>query len=257
MKVVAINGSPNRDEGTTALVLNPFLEGMRQAGAEVDLWYTGDLSIAPLKRDGQSTSTAPGHDSPDDDMARLLPKLAEADILVLASPVYFWGLTGPTKTLLDRMAAQGSTSTAGRATPRRIVLVSTCGSWDMDTFDPLLAQMNAWCRHERLLFTESLLDSGIPVFSGLRQGAGDRIFAGALLRPHAPALSWMIQDGVPVSAVTEAARKAGHQLAADNAIDKKVLADISRPLLPKEKYLHLFHQRFAGLPPAMGQEAGL
>ena len=30
MKVLAINGSPNRDKGTTALILNPFLEGMEK-----------------------------------------------------------------------------------------------------------------------------------------------------------------------------------------------------------------------------------
>jgi len=257
MKVVAINGSPNRETGTTALVLMPFLAGMEEAGAEVELYYTGDLTIPPLKGDRHSTSPAPGTAARADDMAWLLPKLTASDVLVLASPVYFWGLTGPTKTLLDRMIADGSPGTVDRLIPRRTVLVSTCGSWDLDTFDPLLAQMHAWCRHESTLYTESLLGSGIPVFSGQRKRAGDRIFAGALLRPHAPALSWMIQDGVAVTGVTEGARRAGQQLATDKVIDKKVLSEISRPLLPKEKYLHLFHQKFAGMPPVMGQEAGL
>ena len=35
MKVVAIQGSPSMDKGMTALILNPFLEGMKGAGAEV------------------------------------------------------------------------------------------------------------------------------------------------------------------------------------------------------------------------------
>ncbi len=42
MKVNAINGSPKMGKGTTALLLNPFLEGMREAGAEVEL-FTYDL----------------------------------------------------------------------------------------------------------------------------------------------------------------------------------------------------------------------
>ena len=257
MKVVAINGSPNRDAGTTALVLTPFLAGMEEAGAEVELYYTGDLTIPPPKGDRQCTFPTADDAARADDTTWLLPKLSASDILVLASPVYFWGLTGPTKTLLDRMIAGGSPGTVDRLIPRRTVLVSTCGSWDLDTFDPLLAQMHAWCRHESARSTESLLNSGIPVFSGLRRRAGDRIFAGALLRPHAPALSWMIQDGVAVTGVTEGARRAGQQLVTDNAIDRTLLSEISRPLLPKEKYLHLFHQKFAGRPPAMGQEAGL
>ncbi|WP_207637584.1 flavodoxin family protein [Desulfotruncus alcoholivorax] len=40
MKVIAINSSPNMGEGNTALILNPFLKGMREAGAEVELFYT-------------------------------------------------------------------------------------------------------------------------------------------------------------------------------------------------------------------------
>ena len=37
MKVIAFNSSPRMDKGNTALILNPFLEGMREAGAEVEL----------------------------------------------------------------------------------------------------------------------------------------------------------------------------------------------------------------------------
>jgi len=40
MRVIAINSSPNMDKGNTALILNPFLEGLKDAGAEVELFYT-------------------------------------------------------------------------------------------------------------------------------------------------------------------------------------------------------------------------
>ena len=37
MKVLALNGSPHMDDGNTAMILNPFLEGMKEAGANTEL----------------------------------------------------------------------------------------------------------------------------------------------------------------------------------------------------------------------------
>ena len=47
MKVLAINSSPKMDKGNTAMILNPILKGMREAGAEVELFYTRKLNIKP------------------------------------------------------------------------------------------------------------------------------------------------------------------------------------------------------------------
>ena len=49
MKVVAINSSPNMDKGNTALILDPFLEGMREVGADVELFYTRKMKINPCQ----------------------------------------------------------------------------------------------------------------------------------------------------------------------------------------------------------------
>lgn len=47
MKVLAINASPHMDKGNTAMILDPFLEGMKEAGSEVDLIYTSSLGSSP------------------------------------------------------------------------------------------------------------------------------------------------------------------------------------------------------------------
>ena len=60
MKVIAINSSPNMGKGNTALVLDPFLEGMRKAGAEVELFYTKKLKINPCQGEINCWVKTPG-----------------------------------------------------------------------------------------------------------------------------------------------------------------------------------------------------
>jgi len=74
MKVMAINGSPNMGKGNTALVLDPFLEGMREAGAEVELFYTKKLKINPCQGEFNCWIKTPGKCFQQDDMQMLLSK---------------------------------------------------------------------------------------------------------------------------------------------------------------------------------------
>ena len=101
MKVLAINSSPRMDKGNTALILNPFLEGMKEAGAEVELFYTSKLKIHPCTGEFNCWIKTPGECLHNDDMKMLYPKIAEADVMVFAIPVYVDGVTGPMKNLID------------------------------------------------------------------------------------------------------------------------------------------------------------
>lgn len=49
MNVVAINGSPHGDKGNTALILRPFLEGMKSAGAAVKVFETRTMTVRPCQ----------------------------------------------------------------------------------------------------------------------------------------------------------------------------------------------------------------
>ncbi len=88
MKVLAINSSPMMDKGNTALILDPFLEGMKEAGADVELFYTRKLNINPCLGELDCWLKTPGKCIQDDDMQMLDPIMREADIIVLATPVY-------------------------------------------------------------------------------------------------------------------------------------------------------------------------
>jgi multimeric flavodoxin WrbA len=214
MKVLAINGSPHMDEGNTAMILNPLLEGMKEAGADVDLFYTKKLNIGPCNGDMSCWFKNPGQCGQQDDMQMLLPKFKEADVIVWASPVYYAGITGPLKNLMDRtlplfMQEGGS----GR---QKIVLVSTCGAWELSMFDPLLAQMNA-------LYSMPEANSE---------------FVGALLRPMAEGMKEMIKAGETglVDGIIQAAKEAGRQLVREGRISEEIQLKVSKELMPKDAY---------------------
>ena len=202
-------------EGNTAMILNPFLEGMKEAGAEVDLFYTRKLKIGPCNGDMSCWFVNPGTCGQKDDMQMLLPKFKEADVIVWASPVYYSGVTGPLKNLMDRQLPLHMQGELG-SKKQKIVLVSTCGAWEVSMFDPLLLQMNA-------LYSRP-------------EGSSD--FAGALLRPMAEGVKEMLKAGETglVESVFRAAKEAGRQLAKEGKISEELQKEVSRELMPRDAY---------------------
>ena len=235
MKVLAINSSPKMDKGNTALVLTPFLEGMREAGAEVELFYTKKLKVNPCQGEYTCWRKTPGECFQKDDMQVLYPRLREADIWVLAAPVYYSGLPGPMKNLIDRTLPlfepfmelrDGHCSGNRREGTRnsKVVLVSSCGYWEMDNFDLMLNYMK--------------------VFE----------FAGALLRPHADAMMPMMEMGGSLDDIFEAAKEAGRQLVRDGKMSDETLAIVSRELMPLEMYIQAGNQSFQQALDALGRK---
>lgn len=215
MNVLAINGSPRMDEGNTAKILNPFLEGMKEAGAKVETFYTRKLDIGPCNGDMSCWFVNPGKCGQKDDMQMLFPKFRDADVIVYATPVYYAGMTGPLKNLMDRQLPLHVMGEMG-AKRQKIVLVSTCGAWELSMFDPLLVQMKAiYSQHE-----------------------GGSEFAGALLRPMAEGMKEMIkaEETGLVEGVFQAAREAGRQLAKEGRISEETLGAVSKELMPRDAY---------------------
>ncbi|MCW3982171.1 MAG: flavodoxin family protein, partial [Candidatus Bathyarchaeota archaeon] len=141
IRVAVINGSARMTKGNTALVLTPFIEGMREAEASVELFYAKRLHIQPCTGEFQCWYKKPGQCYLDDEMQTLYPKLREANILVLATPVYI-PLPGEMQNLINRLCPLLEPTLeykAGRTRARfhsdvkiqKIVLVSTCGWWEM------------------------------------------------------------------------------------------------------------------------------
>ena len=231
MKVLAFNGSPRMGNGNTALILTPFLEGMKEVGAEVEFFYTKKLNINPCQGCFTCWLKTPGVCFQKDDMQMLHPKLRQADIWVLAMPLYVDGMTGPMKNLLDRLIPlvqpfielrDGHCRHPLRQArdPGKVVLVSNAGFWEMDNFDPLLVHVRAMCKNTAMEF------------------------AGALLRPHGEALKPMMELGAPLDDVFAAAKEAGRQLVRDGEMSTETLNIVSRELLPLDMYVQMANQKF-------------
>lgn len=229
MKAVVINGSPKGDKGNTALILTPFIEGMEEAGAEVQIFYPAKMNIKPCWGEYNCWFKTPGKCFQDDDMQEFLPKLMGTEILVLATPLYVDGMSGLLKNMLDRIIPfadpiielrDGHCRHPGRAKVKngKLVLVSNCGFWEKDNFDALVAHVEAIGRNINMEV------------------------AGALLRPHGPVLDGMMKQGVDVSDIFEAAKDAGRQLVRDGKMSSDTLKVISRNLLSKEQYLTIVNQ---------------
>lgn len=102
MKVLGIMGSP-RIKGNTDLLLEEALKGAQSQGAEVEKLVVDKLKITPCKeylgcfKDGNCVIR--------DEMDSIYPKLLEADVVIIASPMFFYGLSAQAKALVDRCQA--------------------------------------------------------------------------------------------------------------------------------------------------------
>ncbi|TET50271.1 MAG: flavodoxin family protein, partial [Dehalococcoidia bacterium] len=102
MKALGIMGSPRR-QSNTEILLNKALEGAREAGAEVENVPVSKLKISPcLEIDA---CLKDGNCPIKDDMQLLYEKLLEADHIIFASPIFFYGITSQAKAVVDRCQA--------------------------------------------------------------------------------------------------------------------------------------------------------
>ncbi len=102
MRVLGIMGSPRRNSNTEIL-LDKALAGATEAGAEIEKVLISKLRVSPCLeiyacfKDGNCTIR--------DDMQPLYDKLVEADHIVFASPIFFYGITSQAKSVIDRCQA--------------------------------------------------------------------------------------------------------------------------------------------------------
>lgn len=228
-KVVVLQGSPNKN-GVTAMMTQSFVRGLEAGGVSVVLFNTYDLRVERCCGTMACWKKTPGICCIKDDMRLVLDQLNGADVLVLASPVYTDGMTAALKAVLDRTIPLGQPFLKlrngvcrhevrkGIKPPKQIVLISNCGFHEIENFDSLVKHVQA-----------------------LTKNFGAE-FAGALLRPHGPALAAM--QKLPIEKarlkaqrVLDAVMRAGQEFAVGGEISQEAIAEVNVELLPRQAYV--------------------
>jgi len=102
--VVAFNGSP-RSRGNTELLLASAIEGAEAAGASVRTFVLNDLNIRPCQNCGYCESKGFCRFAAQDDMGAIYEAIDSRHRFIVASPIYFAGVSAQIKTMIDRCQA--------------------------------------------------------------------------------------------------------------------------------------------------------
>lgn len=102
-KIVILNGSPRKNGNTSALV-KAFTEGAESAGNTVTEFFLDRMNINGCKGcfGGRSSKECPCVQK--DDMSKIYPAVKECEVVVLATPLYYWNMSGQIRTI-DRLFA--------------------------------------------------------------------------------------------------------------------------------------------------------
>ena len=103
-KIVILNGSPRKNGNTSALV-HAFTQGAESMGHVVTEFFLDGMEIHGCKGcfGGHSRRRCPCVQR--DDMDKIYPAVKECDVIILATPLYYWNMSGQLRTAIDRLFA--------------------------------------------------------------------------------------------------------------------------------------------------------
>lgn len=103
-KVLILSGSP-RKGGNSDLLCDEFLRGAAEAGNQVEKIFLWEKKVAPCSA-CYCCAKSGGRCAIPDDMSGILDKMQAADVIVMASPVYFYSIDAQMKAVIDRCVAR-------------------------------------------------------------------------------------------------------------------------------------------------------
>ena len=104
MKVLLIKGSLRGENSHSLMVARKFVEGIcEETDSEVKEIYLGNTRIEHCRGCFACWKVTPGRCAIKDDMAGIISDILDSDVIILCFPLYFFGVSSPMKTLMDRL----------------------------------------------------------------------------------------------------------------------------------------------------------
>jgi len=220
MKILALNSSPRGDgQSKTGIMLNSLVEGMREAGADVEVVSLSKKTIKPCAGCFSCWTKTPGKCIHKDDMTReLFPRWLESDMVVYASPLYHYTVNSEMKAFIERtlpllepffIPKKGRTYHPLRSKAPKVVLLSVAGFPEDSVFD----QLSSWVNF--IFGSNSIYENALIA---------------EIYRPAAEALTVPYYKDIARD-VLSATHAAGQELVAAQTISKETMSKITRPMV--------------------------
>lgn len=156
-KILILNGSHKCEHSSTMMVTNAFVRGIEScSNFNSEILHISKLNVKPCQDCLGCWGRNKGECCiKDDDVSMVKQKILEADITILSFPLFFFGLPGEMKTLVDRLLSflmpyRGQRHTVGKPfhefrydmSEKRWILISSSAWDDLQVFKPLEQQFN-------------------------------------------------------------------------------------------------------------------
>ena len=141
MKITVLMGSPNRN-GSTGILVENFTKGAEEAGHSVEVIDVCHADIHPC-----IGCIKCGYEGPcvqKDDVETIRKKLLASDMVVFATPLYYYGMSAQLKTVIDRFCAYNSSLNSRHLKSALLTVAWNADDW---TFDALEAHYKTLVRY--------------------------------------------------------------------------------------------------------------
>ena len=154
MKVIGFVGSPRKGGNTETLVVE-VLRGAASMGAKTEQVSLAKAKVTPCRAcDGCRKG---GRCQVEDEMQPLYDKLFEADVIVLGTPIYFWGPSAQAKAFVDRWYAIDQDGIREKLVGKKFLLVCAFADSSPETASPTISMMRTGIEYLGMEFHEPLL----------------------------------------------------------------------------------------------------
>ena len=132
MKIIVLMGSPNR-KGSTSILVENFKRGAEEAGHTVEVIDVCHADIHPCTGCVKCGYEGPCVQKDDEEMIR--KKLLACNMVVFATPLYYYGMTAQLKTVVDRFCAYNSSLNSRHLKSALLTVAWNADDWTFDALE--------------------------------------------------------------------------------------------------------------------------